>query len=117
MIRSSEEILADIDATLEQLIQNADACKQISINPLFTTEVQALQKTQESLLARLMHMQELLKSEKCQKQDGFAGIEKKVLRFGKLNTQMINHFAQGMKKIERSTQPRIGRNRKKKSSE
>ncbi|HKY99947.1 MAG TPA: hypothetical protein VJ112_02155 [Rhabdochlamydiaceae bacterium] len=54
---AGEEILADIDATLDQLIENANVINQISLNTLFQDEVDALQKTQESLLSRLINMQ------------------------------------------------------------
>ena len=57
---AGEEILADIDATLDQLIENANVINQISLNTLFQDEVDALQKTQESLLSRLINMQSLL---------------------------------------------------------
>ena len=113
MIRTHEEILADIDATLDQLITNSTAFNQMPMTPLFTTEIEALQKTQESLLARLVHMQAFLQKKNRSERAGFAGIEKKIARFGKLNARMIHHFAQGMKKISDSKGPRIGRNRKK----
>ena len=117
MVKSSEKILADINATLDQLIENADVFKCVSVNPLFASEIEALQKTQESLLARLVHMQDLLQNEKVQKeqyqkQGSFEGIEKKVVRLGKLNAQMISHFSQGMKRVQRSRQPQIGKRRK-----
>jgi hypothetical protein len=115
MVRSGEEILADIDGTLDQLIENADVLKRISLTPLYTSEVEALQKTQESLLARLIHMNDLLKSHKksgeCQ--EPFESIEKKVLRFGRLNAQIINHAAAKIKRAKKSRQPRIRQHRRK----
>lgn len=51
------DILADIDATLNELITIADALKSAKMNQQFAHEVEALEKTQESLLARLMHRQ------------------------------------------------------------
>ncbi len=112
MIKTHEEILADIDKTLDQLINNSSVFNQMPINSLFTTEIDALQKTQESLLARLVHMQDLLKKNKTQPHR-FAKMEKKILRLGKLNGKMIHHFAQGLEKMQRPRAPRIGRNRKK----
>lgn len=117
MIRSSEEILADIDATLDQLIENADVIKDVSLQSLFATEVEALQKTQESLLARLVHMNDLLKDQKKEdesaKARSFGGIEQKILRFGKLNAQMIDHVSNKLKRTKKSRQPRVRPHRRK----
>lgn len=54
------EVLNEIDETLDQLIKNAAALKEVSEDPLFTREVEALKKTQESLLARLLHLDQFL---------------------------------------------------------
>ncbi len=117
MIRSSEEILADIDATLDQLIENADVMKIVSIESLFTCEVEALQKTQESLLARLVHMNDLLndkkKNEESSDKGSFNSIEQKVLKFGKLNEQMIHRVSSQLKRSKKSKKPRVGPHRRK----
>ncbi|MCP5505118.1 MAG: hypothetical protein H7A41_08205 [Chlamydiales bacterium] len=55
------EILNEIDETLDQLIKNAAALKEITSDPLYQTEIEALQKMQESLLARLLHLDRFLK--------------------------------------------------------
>ena len=60
MNESKEDILADMDATLEQLVENAKALKAAKSNHAFVHEVEALGAAQESLLARLMHRQSLL---------------------------------------------------------
>lgn len=91
-MKSPEEILSDIDATIDQLIENSDLLKQVENKPLFYFEMHALQKTQESLIARLAHMQELLHREKKQ--------------------EAMSHFSMGTKKVQRSSRPHIGRNRK-----
>ncbi|MCP5506117.1 MAG: hypothetical protein H7A38_04475 [Chlamydiales bacterium] len=54
------EVLNEIDETLDQLIKNAAALKEVSEDPLFAREVEALKKTQESLLARLLHLDQFL---------------------------------------------------------
>ncbi len=114
MIRSGEEILADIDGTLDQLIENADVLKQISLTTLYVNEVEALQKTQESLLARLVHMNDFLKSQKLEEsQEPFESIEKKILRFGKLNAQIIHHAAAKMRRAKKSRQPHVRPHRRK----
>ncbi len=50
------EILAAIDGTLDQLIQNAETMGKVSSETLSSVEKEAFQKTQESLLAKLLHM-------------------------------------------------------------
>ncbi len=95
MLNTGEDILNDIDATLEQLICNADIMKGITDKPLLSCEVTALQKTQESLMARLIHMQDLLEKEKKIKVRTqkmlIVDIQDKLVCFGKLNAQMIEH--------------------------
>lgn len=117
MIRSGEEILADIDATLDQLIENANAVKPISTSALFTSEVEALQKTQESLLARLVHMNDLLKGQKkkedSEKKESFSSIEQKILRFGQLNAQIIHHVSKRIRRTKKRDQPRVRLHRRK----
>ncbi len=93
-MKTDADILVDIDETLDHLIENATAIKQISHKPLFINEVEALEKTQESLLARLTHMQELLNQERQRKaiekqSNFFSVIEQKLVRFGKRNAQML----------------------------
>ena len=115
MIRSGEEILADIDDTLDHLIVNADVIKKISFSTLYSSEVEALQKTQESLLARLVHMNDLLKSHKKaeEKQKSFGSIEEKILRFGKLNAQIMNNAAAKIKRTKKSRELRVRTHRRK----
>lgn len=47
------ELLTEIDATLDQLIENAAAMQEVQEGTLLA---KALHKTQESLLARLLHL-------------------------------------------------------------
>lgn len=53
-------VLNEIDETLDQLIKNGAALKEVSDDPLFIREVEALKKTEESLLARLFHLDQFL---------------------------------------------------------
>ena len=103
MIRSSEEILVDIDTTLDQLICNASAFEQIAAASLYEEEIAALHKTQESLMARLVHMNDLLKTPIRSK-----NIEGKIAQFGRLSAQL----ARQMGKEIRSNRPTIRKNRK-----
>ncbi len=56
----SEEIILEIDATLDRLICNAEAIGNVNLNELSETEIEAFQKTQESLLQHFMHMDQFL---------------------------------------------------------
>jgi len=89
MMESGEEIIEDLDATLDQLIVNAKAMIKIGKSPLFNCEAEALEKTQESLLARLFYRQKILKERKREELCGrasrrAAGGHKKLARFNKL---------------------------------
>jgi hypothetical protein len=61
MIQSNEDILTEIDSTIDQLLENGKALKKISLKPSYQEEMLALEKTQESLIAHLMHLDEMLK--------------------------------------------------------
>lgn len=54
----AEEILIEIDATLDSLIRNAEALRGAELSDLSEFEIDAFQKTQESLLHHLLHMDE-----------------------------------------------------------
>lgn len=102
MPRSGEEILADIDATLDQLIHYADIVQTVSLSDL---EVEALQKTQESLLARLIHMEGLLdKERKPAKQMSFENVQEKIAVYSRLNAQLIDGVAD---QFARRSTPRV----------
>ncbi len=63
MLETSDEILQDVDDTLDRLIENAKVLEDIGEDPLFSTERDALAKTQESLLAHLVNMEPILEKE------------------------------------------------------
>lgn len=91
MLRSSEEILADIDMTLDQLIQYADAAQTAALDNL---EVEALQKMQQSLLARLIHMETLLNQDrKSAKPQSFENVQQKIAQYSRLNARLIHGVA------------------------
>lgn len=62
----SDILQLDIEHTLDQLIETAHLIKRAKIDPSFDHEREALEKTHESLLARLMHRQSLLDLDKRQ---------------------------------------------------
>lgn len=63
----NDDLLADIDATLQQLVENAEALKAAKWAQQCEHEVDVLERTRESLLARLMHRQSLLDMDRRQK--------------------------------------------------
>ena len=67
MRESDEDLLAEIDATIDQLLENAKAMKEAKRDAHSNHEIQAFEKTQESLLARLIHRESILGLEKKQK--------------------------------------------------
>lgn len=119
MIRSEEEILVDIDTTLDQLLENAATMNRISFDSFFATEIEALKNTQESLLARLIHMNELLDQEdkrSCFRKQPkvFSSIENKINQFADLDTEIVNQVKQDLSaaKQPNKNRPKIRKNRK-----
>jgi hypothetical protein len=104
MLRSQEELLADLDSTLDQLIQNAECVCESDLCVLDSLEIDSMQKTQESLLARFTHTQEVV-SPRLQ-DEKYEELHKKLKKLGELQQNFMNSLA-------KSLRPRIGRNRKK----
>ena len=61
MIKSSKDLVGEIDQTIDQLIENAKVLHMISSETLYEEEMLALAKTKESLIAHLIHMDEILR--------------------------------------------------------
>lgn len=104
MNRKQEEILAELDATLDQLILNASIIEKSNLYVLEAIEVDSLQKTQESLMARFSHTQEHLDEKTSLKKR--EKLQEKLAQFGLLNANLIES-------LSKQITPRIGRNRKK----
>jgi len=105
-MRNQEEILAELDATLEQLIQNASLFCNSDFHILEPVEIDSLHKTQESLVAHFVHTQERLKDEATMKT--YQGLQRKLLHLNELHETLIKKSSS-----LGSSRPRIGRNRKK----
>jgi hypothetical protein len=85
----AEDILMEIDGTLDQLIKNAEVIQKVDVKELSDTEIDAFQKTQESLLHHLMHMDQFLviKKDSLKLQDKRCAnfkIQEKLLKFEKM---------------------------------
>ncbi len=86
-----QEILQEIDSTLDQLIRNAEIIQNVDLKELSESEMDGFQKTQDSLIQHLLHMDQFL----SQKKDGLkvpepksagATIQQKLFRFERLKT-------------------------------
>lgn len=115
---SGEEVLDDLDTTLDELIVNAHTLRQIQRNDRFTAEAKALEKTQESLLARVLYRQKILDakwkkeiSERAAQKEML--IEAKIKHFAKINTTLANPTPKNLipKKLKRHPF-RLSRHRK-----
>ncbi len=115
---SGEEVLDDLDTTLDELIINAHTLREIQKTERFETESKALEKTQESLLARVLYRQKLL-DEKRKKELSIKAAEKenmidqKIEHFAKINTDLLYPIATTLKPMRTKRRPlRISRRRK-----
>ena len=109
-----EEILTEIDTTLDQLIRNAEAIQKVEVEDLSEMEIQAFKNTQESLIQHLLHMDEFLEIKRKslslqEKRSASFKIQEKLLQFEKMKS--VYH-----KKLDHSQQKRsflLKRRRKK----
>lgn len=81
-----EEILIEIDSTLDRLIRNAEVVQDASIEDLSETEIEAFKKTQESLLQHLIHLDQTFekKGNTYHKRSARFKIQEKLLKFEKM---------------------------------
>ena len=89
-----EEIIIEIDSTLDQLIANAEAIRTVNLEDLSETEIAAFQKTQESLLHRLLRMDDLLEANRSipgKKSEARSQMQKKLSRLASLKVYEVRH--------------------------
>lgn len=99
-----EEILLEIDGTLDQLIRNAEVIQKADLKELSETEIDAFQKTQESLLQHLLHMDEFLVTKRKSlkipdKRSASFKIQEKLLRFEKMKTSYHKNISEARSKL------------------
>lgn len=92
MLRSKKDIIENIDSTLDQLIENSKILTDIADNPLYSTEYGALSKTQESLLAHLVNMDELLHQKETEGATEVEKVEEKIEQFTKDHSSILDSF-------------------------
>ncbi len=78
----------EMDQTLDQLIENAKAFRQVPRKKLEAHELDALEKTQESLLAHLLRLDESLN----QKQAPERALREKAVHFHQLHRKLQTRF-------------------------
>ena len=94
-----EEILMEIGTTLDQLIRNAEVIQNVELKDLSENELEAFQKTQESLLQHLMHMDQILEIKRKtlrvpdKRSSGFK-IQGKLLKFEKMKTDYHKNISE-----------------------
>ncbi|MBI5273273.1 MAG: hypothetical protein HY861_04750 [Chlamydiia bacterium] len=109
-----QEILMEIDSTLDRLIRNAEVIQTANLKEISETEIEAFQKTQESLIQHLIHMDQLFetKTKTLGKQDrrsaGFK-IQEKLLKFEKLKGAYHKTIAETMESGKRPVAKRRGK--------
>lgn len=85
MLSSKEDIIDDIDATLDQLIENAEVLGEIATNPSYEEEAEALEKMQDALIKHLMTMEQFVP-----KPRGALGVKKLRLEEMQSNVPQIH---------------------------
>lgn len=99
-----EDILMEIDGTLDQLIRNAEVIEKVDLKDLSETEIDAFQKTQESLLQHLMHMDEFLVQKRSSlklqdKRSASFKIQEKLIKFEKLKDSYHENLVRAQTKL------------------
>lgn len=93
-----EDVLTEIDVTLDQLIQNAEAIQNVELNELSEMEIDAFKKTQESLVQHLIHMDQFLEKKRTslkvpdKRSAGFK-IQEKLLKFEEMKSSYHKKMA------------------------
>lgn len=92
MILNRQNILKEIDDTLNQLLHNANVLQQIADNPKYKEEKNALENTQESLFSHLIHMDCLLSQENIsikKKERNSLNISKRLTSTGRFDSNFV----------------------------
>lgn len=98
---AQEEIYIEIESTIDQLIENAEAMNRALKTELTQVEIDAFQNTQESLLAHLIYMDRTLESQRKElklpnEKSISSKLKKKMTKFEELNKQFIKHLPGSM---------------------
>lgn len=88
-----EELYQAIDQTLDQLIKNAETIAHVDLADLTETELDAFQKTQESLLHHLLHIDAKLAEKKAKARIASPLLQQKRQRFDALHSHTSRRLA------------------------
>ena len=99
----AEEILTEIDVTLDSLIRNAEAMHSAQLCDLSDIEIDAFQKTQESLLHHFLYMDKAFETKRKNaripnKKSASYKIQEKLEKFEKLKSEINNRIDRVSKK-------------------
>lgn len=99
----AEDILLEIDSTLDQLIKNSEIFQNSNVSELSETEINAFQKTQESLLHRFLFMDKALETKRkslqsLDKRSAKYKIQERLSRFEKLKNEISSTIQETRKK-------------------
>ena len=112
MLDSLDAIFIELDLTLDQLIRNATMLQNNNILTLLDqAEQKLLKRTQESLLAKFFHTQELLHTTQSKKKNRLQKLEEKHKYLNTLFS--LEDFSKSIPSTPIIGKVRIGRNRKK----
>lgn len=87
-------LLTEVEETLDQLIENAAMLAGIDLSLVSQEEMEAFQKTQESLLQRLLRIEEMMTAKRLRRD---ANLEKKRQRFLVLSTKLQVAISEAMR--------------------
>ncbi|MDP1608131.1 MAG: hypothetical protein Q8L98_02315 [Chlamydiales bacterium] len=102
----TEDILIEIDTTLDQLIKNAESIQDVELKELSEIEISAFQKTQESLVHHLLHLDKFFETRKMDqkifhKKSGRYKIQEKILKFERLKKEYKKNLGESLESWHR----------------
>ena len=87
-----DQFFVDIDETLDQLIENAEMLEEVKpLQKEYVKEIQALEQIQDSLINRLVNLDELMEHDNV-KPNNQKEIKEKVKRFSQLDPSILPHI-------------------------
>lgn len=106
-----EDIELDLDATLDRLIENAEALETIKPHKKeYKVEIEALQNLQESLLSHLVSLDHLMEKKDSLSLHRKKNLREKVMRYSEIDTSILETMGDHLKLDH--NQLKIRKNRK-----
>ena len=114
---SNDAIMSKIDGTIDQLIQNAEILSEISADSRYESETLALKKTQESLFAHLIHLDEYLSENRFssvikKKESILSVVFDQFIQMEELDSSLVHQMKSSHFSV--TSKPKTGRKRTKK---